>query len=371
MLNDVATTYCQTVKAGFETFGWSRPTLDCLAKLPALGLFNHLGLALDHLAFPAFRDVRVRSPLFIMGHPRSATTLLHRTLSRHPDAMSFKAWELFFPALTWRRVLGRALERKQKAVVENDTGHAVNWTDVEEEELLFMHLLDTQMATVLLPLGFSGHALSTLGQDGDKAVPVVRFLKGCLQRQSLHTGRRQVVARMNYSILRMTALRAVFPDARFVLVYRHPSHAIASHLSLHKSIFAKQWGPHKVPPSTWNRYVERRYAWSCNIYKRLASELADDAHGDVLGVSFDDITQNLVNTVSRILEFANMGSDSSFQAVVDAKADQQRTYRATHNNSPLSDFGLSETQINTDLEEEIQIITSQLTKGGNLANKRG
>lgn len=368
MLNHVARIYCHTVKAGIKTFGWSQPTVDCLTKLLALGLFNHLGMALDHLAFPSFRNIQVPSPLFIMGHPRSATTLLHRTLAHHPNAVTFKAWELFFPSLTWRRLFRRAFEKREQMIVESDTGHGVNWSDVEEEELLFMHLLDTQMATLILPLGFSEHSLSDLGQDSDKAVAGARFLKSCLQRQSLQTRRKKVVARMNYSILRMKALREVFPDARFVLVYRDPSQAIASHLSLHRSIFDDQWGAEKVPASAWDRYVTRRYAWSCSIYKRLASEFADANNNNVLGISFDDITQDLANSVSRVMEFAGMSNDDSFQTIVDTKDKQQHAYKAAHRNQPLSHFGITTDQIMKDLGKDIQTITSQLTKGGSRVN---
>jgi hypothetical protein len=240
---------------------------------------------------------------------------------------------------------------------------------VQEEELLFMHLLDTQMATIMLPLAFSKHALSGLGHDRTTAVAGVRFLKRCFQRQSLQTKCKQVVARMNYSIVRSDAIRTVFPGARFVFVYRHPVQAIASHLSLHRSIFDRQWGAGNIPASAWDRYVKRRYVWSCSIYKRMAAELAT-GNGNVLALDFDDITQNLAHTVTRITEFAGIRSSEAFREVVEAKGAQQGAYKAGHSNLPLSAFGFSEELVCEDLKNEIEAITNTLrTRCSNEAGK--
>ncbi len=55
--------------------------LALLAVFPLFLVFQVLqivGLALDHLLFPAFRSTKLRQPVFIVGVPRSGTTFLHR-----------------------------------------------------------------------------------------------------------------------------------------------------------------------------------------------------------------------------------------------------------------------------------------------------
>lgn len=362
MLERVMSVYGRAVAASLEVFGWSRPTLAYACKLPPLYLFNQLGLALDHVLFPSFRKEPVRAPLFIMGHPRSATTLLHRTLTYHPDAVSFKASDLFLPSLAWRYTIGRVLEKSGRAVVKASTGHSLNWNDVAEEELLLMHLLDTQMATFMLPLGLGKRCPPRFERDDQTATPSMRFLKQCFQRQSSYQNRRQVIARMNYSIHRMNALRSTFSNARFILVYRHPVPAIASHLSLHKSIFEQQWGARRVPDDAWDRYVQRRYAWSCNTYQRFARELETHGHRDILAVTFDQVTQDLRGTVSRVLKFGEMRQDHGFSEMVAAKAVQQPWYRPRHRNLPLSAFGISESKVIDDLRPEVEFIEATITK---------
>ena len=46
-----------------------------LVAIPLLFAVQTVCLWLDHLLFPGFRRVRIRRPLFIVGHARSGTTL--------------------------------------------------------------------------------------------------------------------------------------------------------------------------------------------------------------------------------------------------------------------------------------------------------
>ena len=72
--------------------------------LPAMAAVNAGGFALDPLLFPGLRDVEVRDPVFIVGHARSGTTLMHRLLAMDSERFSFfRFYEMFLPALVWKR----------------------------------------------------------------------------------------------------------------------------------------------------------------------------------------------------------------------------------------------------------------------------
>src|SRR5262245_58796603 len=79
--------------------------------VPALALFHALCFALDWVLFPSLRRQAVREPVFVIGHARSGTTLLHRLLSLDAERFSsFLLWELYCPSLLQKRAL-RALAR--------------------------------------------------------------------------------------------------------------------------------------------------------------------------------------------------------------------------------------------------------------------
>ena len=47
----------------------------------AIQIFNRFFLFLDNLLFPKFKNIKIDSPFFILGVPRSGTTFLHKNLS--------------------------------------------------------------------------------------------------------------------------------------------------------------------------------------------------------------------------------------------------------------------------------------------------
>src|SRR5438093_6669121 len=98
--------------AGWQLFGLDRHLLIYALRRPLFMGLMRLTLALDHVCFPAFRRVEVRTPVFIIGHPRSGTTFLQLLLTQTGEFCTFSAWEIFLPSLVIRRLLRRAIERR-------------------------------------------------------------------------------------------------------------------------------------------------------------------------------------------------------------------------------------------------------------------
>jgi hypothetical protein len=61
-------------------------------------LVNRLRLARDRVRFPWIARVRVASPIFIAGLPRSGSTFLHHLLAQDPQSRVLRAWEVLTPS---------------------------------------------------------------------------------------------------------------------------------------------------------------------------------------------------------------------------------------------------------------------------------
>ena len=70
-------------------------------------IIYHLFLLLDEMLFPGYRKQEVKAPVFIIGNPRSGTTLLHRLMNMDGKTFtSFQVWELIFaPSITQRKLV--------------------------------------------------------------------------------------------------------------------------------------------------------------------------------------------------------------------------------------------------------------------------
>ena len=93
---------------------------------------------------------QIRTPVFIVGHARSGTTLLHRLMSRDADRFSaFLLYELFFPSLLQKKAIRffarvrRAIARRRAraphsrlggAQVRQDARTSTRWGCSEPEE---------------------------------------------------------------------------------------------------------------------------------------------------------------------------------------------------------------------------------------------
>ncbi len=66
---------------------------------------HKIGFLLDELLFPRYRDVVIKEPIFVLGVPRSGTTLLQHVLAMDEINTSvFSGWEILFaPSITERR----------------------------------------------------------------------------------------------------------------------------------------------------------------------------------------------------------------------------------------------------------------------------
>lgn len=220
--------------------------------VPAWALFNAVCLALDHLFYPGFRRIRVGAPIFLVGHARSGTTLLHRLLAEDPQFSWFATWELFLPALVqrrmvdavaWidRRLLGGRIERRLRAWEERTFRagrgmHEIRIDGPEEDEFLLMLPGWSPTWSLFFPYMRELQPLYFVDRlPARQRRRILRYYRGCVQRQLYRRGAGKVHLSKNPTFAgKMEALLDTFPDARFVALYRDPREAVPSLLKLMK-----------------------------------------------------------------------------------------------------------------------------------------
>lgn len=353
-------TYLKIVLASWRTFGLGATFFRWLLIEPVYRLFTFISLGLDHLFFPAFREVKVTRPLFIIGHPRSGTTFLHSLVTRTGECVAFTTWQLFLPALSARRVFSPLVQwvirRKGAVIVPASTGHEISLDAVEEEEFLFLHNLDSQFVEAGTPLGFDRHKAILTLHDKDlspRRLRSVRYFEGCLKRQIYATGNTQVVAQIHFSTHRVKTLLEVFPDARFVYLVRSPLQTIPSFMSLlYKSIDFHE-GINRIAPKRLQRYFAHRYQVSQSIYHYFES-LRDAGVfpvNQLMILPYDELRGDLVGVFERLRQFANLEVSERLAHEVTRQASRQSSYQRRHEVMDLASFGLDEEKIGEDFKD--------------------
>jgi omega-hydroxy-beta-dihydromenaquinone-9 sulfotransferase len=123
-----------------------------LLHVPLRATVTAVCFFLDGILFPGLWRTRVKTPVFIIGHARSGTTLAHRLMGADERFSTFKYYELLLPSLLQKklvrlvawidaRLLGRRIERRLQAWEARKFGptqhiHKMGLTIPEEDDLM-------------------------------------------------------------------------------------------------------------------------------------------------------------------------------------------------------------------------------------------
>ena len=262
-------------------------------------------------------------PVFIVGHWRSGTTLLHNLLSRDPGFCFPTVVDVlrpydFYPNpldFVTRRVVLRFLPRTRPMDdVRLDS-------DLPQEEEL-------ALATMGAPsffncIYFPKRMTSVFAQDvlfagaDDKSLSIWReALRYYLAKLSaLNPGRRLLLKNPAHSA-RIPLLLALFPGAKFIHIHREPSavfHSMRNFYHRMLPILALQgYRPADIDGLILWAYPE--------LMNRLLDSLAVLPPGDAIVVRYDELVADPANTIKRIYREGNLGDFERVKYAIEAYA---------------------------------------------------
>jgi hypothetical protein len=200
-------------------------------------LVNRLKLQADFTAHPEILDTPLRRPLFIVGWPRTGTTLLHRLLALDEANRALRFWELDAPSPPPRaetrdrdpRVSAarRKLRLLYGFVPELALVHGSAADAPEECELLFRN------AFVSVSYDVMAHVPSyTAWLEAHDWTSTYRYYRRQLQLLTWQSPGERLVLKSPHHLGQLRPLFAAFPDACVVQTHRDPLEALPSACSL-------------------------------------------------------------------------------------------------------------------------------------------
>ncbi|WP_405619768.1 sulfotransferase family protein [Streptomyces sp. NBC_00076] len=244
-------------------------------------LTNRARIRRLHAEHPAIAREPVEKPVFVVGLPRTATTLTHGVLSLSDEHRCPRLWELLAPGLA------PSPRERQKAITS--ARRMLDGTYLLTPRFREIHPMTAEgpeECTFLLP-----HALVPLSQaqlpeyharqfERD-FVPDYRHLKECLQVLQYGRPRRRWILKSPMHTGNLDALLTVFPDATLVWTHRDPVTAVASFCSLVEcgmALSRRRVDPHALG-ATWLDLLSR------SVRRGLAAR-ADAPPGAVVDVPY-------------------------------------------------------------------------------------
>ena len=337
-----------------------------LVWVPAVASFHALCFALDLVFFPGLRRVAVRAPVFLVGHARSGTTLLHRLMSLDGERFaSNRMLELYFPsllqkkAIRWlgaldRRLLGRRLAKRVRAWEQRryratQDIHAMGLFKPEEDDLFFYYSCASGFWMTKLPYLGKIDFYAVDRWPARKRRRLMRFYRDCIRRQLYLDGPgKTYTSKSPVFAGRVAALIEEFPDARFGINVRDPHETIPSLLKL----LATSYKLYGVDPEDAKRALSAQVEISFDTYRHPLEVLAQHPETKRALVDYAELTSAPRRAVEKM--YAELGYDVTpqFAGVLAAEDARARRHETSHRYS-LEEFGLREEQLRERVGEEL------------------
>ena len=335
-------------------------TVSLLLPASAIMLIVHWScLLLDEVLFRGYRKVRIQSPVFITGVPRSGTTFLHRVLAADPQFTTFSTWEcLFAPSVTQKKIIlaiaaldahwGGALKRMVDSITTSATQglndiHATRLDAPEEDYFVFMPLLLCFILVVAFPgagfiwrMGFFDREMSAAQKSR-----LMRYYRACLQKHVYVYGEDKTLLSKNASFASLVqALAREFPDARFVYCLRDPKETLPSQLS---SVRDAMIACGNDPDSEFFR--EKMVELLSFYYRNLLQAISHAKTGTLHTVlQMEALRNDLTTTIKSIYRQLSLTVSPVFESVLAHEAEHASRFRSKHSYS-VDQFGYDEKTI--------------------------
>lgn len=351
---------------GLEDFGPEsyRPGLACLVdainslQLTELGVLRTRNSLLGNLIarmgvwehrkrHPEVAEEEIRTPLFVLGLPRTGTTLLFGLLSQDPDHRVPMLWETSMPCPPPEAA---TYDSDPRIEMVTQGLHAVGGLD---PKILAVHPIGARLPQECIGI-FSMEFMSYIYYcglpirpyndwlDAQDQAPAYRWHRMFLQHlQSRHARPRWALKAPSHMEF-MGQLFATYPDAMVINTHRSPVDAVASHSSLHWHLWEQSLGCYEkqeVGPQTADmleRWLHRYVDWR-DAHPEREHQIADIAFGDLLA--------DPIGTVKAVYERFGLPVSAVHEGRMRSfLAQNQQDKFGTHRYTP-EDFGLESVEL--------------------------
>ncbi len=334
---------------GFHAFG-----RFYLKQLVIAMLVHRLKLAELLREHPDIQQQRLPQPLFVIGLPRSGTTLLFNLLAQDPAYRYLYNWEAF---------IGQVPPRGNYTFHTDPRRRQAVWMLRFQKYLLpgldALHEFSAGGSEECTPVLMQGFATQALAGGYDVAnysawldtadhIPTYRHHKQVLQALQWQYPGEQWLLKSPDHLAAIDAIVSVYPDARFVHIHRDPAQSVASWASLNL-----------LYRSLYYRSIDKN-ALGQQILDRLSADMracmaARQRHPEarIIDVSYDALTADPLSVVADV--YAQLGqpfSGSNQQHIQRYMAENPGGKHGAHHYLP-EDFGLTGEQIHSEFREYI------------------
>ena len=301
-------------------------------------LCARLQMERDRQLYPDIARHEIREPLFIVGLPRSGTSVLHRLLAADPEHRSPLMWEVRSPSPPTRDDEKRRIKRARQSC------NFFNWL---APTFRYVHTVGPEVpqecVSLMTPTFLSDQFDAMYYVPSYRAWffrqdlrPAYEYHRRFLQHLQFRRAARRWILKAPTHMFAVPALLSVYPDALFVQTHRTPVDSMASVSSLVtilRSAFSDA-----VDSSTVSR--EAIHYWS-ETMKKFLPERDRLANNRICDIQYDEIRREPIRAVRRIYEYFGWSLSHEAERRMRVLVASQAKRQSANHRYDLSQFGFS------------------------------
>ena len=311
---------------------------------------------------PKIVQSEVKQPVFIIGMPRTGTTILHALLHEDENHRSPLVWECLLPTplavsknyknnKQYKRIV-RELNQIFKLVPDFKKKHHI--TASSPQECVSINAFDFNSYQFTAQFYIPTY-LKWFFNKADR-LSTMRFHKQFLQYlQSSDIRPKRWLLKSPVHLMRLSEIFEVYPDARIIMTHRDPGKVVPSVTSLISSLRSLYSDDEDIVRTGH----EQAKNWSSYFNRFLESRKKLNKEDQIIDLRFEDFVKDQMGTVENIYKkFGWELTDITKDKMKKFLAENPKDKHGNHDYS-LEDFGLNDAKIN-DLFSEYNDFLEQL-----------
>jgi hypothetical protein len=266
-------------------------------------------------------------PIFILGHWRSGTTYLHNLMTQDPHLGYLTTWQAFAPeAGLVTEISLKSLIAKKIPETRPMDNMKLSLDYPQEEEFALQNLSCHSFYPHMFPRNVitSFHKYVLFQGISEKAKTRWKnvYLK-ILKKATFHMKGKRLLLKNPPNTARIKVLLEIFPQAKFIHVYRNPYLVYASRKHEYKKAL-QQWGLQKVNDKQME--VDFLYMYQ-QMMEQFFSEKNYLPQENFIEIKFEDLEANPMKEIKRIYTKLNLPGLTEAEADFQAYIASQKHYR--------------------------------------------
>ncbi len=268
--------------------------------------------------YPRVKEIPIQRPIFIVGFPRTGTTLLHHLLSQDPGYRSLKFWELHTPVPV--RLDDPEKDRALRVNIARRTLAGVRYV---APEMRVMHQTDPHTPEECWQLFYNNFGAMNMDlQTGcydmgnflfeRDMVWVYKQYKRYLQILAHRHPTRIYVLKCPEHLWFLDSLLEVFPDAAIIQTHRDPYNCLASYCSMISLNRRMLYG--RIDPLEVGRHISERFHTGITRAMAVRDQRGDDNFFDV---DFRELIKQPRDVIRSIKSWHGMDHDQESERRMD------------------------------------------------------